>query len=168
MSTSDLVLAVVAAVLVGVMIHRYARRADREIVYVDEGLASRTFVSERWGISAKPDALVRRAEGIVLIEYKSRAAKVYPSDIVQALAAALAVRDNGIRVVACEIRTRTGAPVRVPLPRSDRGIARRIGRPLADARRVHAGGVPQALASPAKCGSCGVREGCRFRQGRTR
>lgn len=108
---------------------KYPRGRDRarnplglpgKLVYADTGEGSEVFRSEKYGLSAKPDFILKlKNKAYVLVEYKGRDSnEVFSSDIVQAKAAVLAARTK-YPVSSAFVVTEAGHCVQVPLGTSD-------------------------------------------------
>lgn len=123
----------------------------------------RTFVNALYRVRARPDKLIKRPRGkSSLTEYKDREIGIYPSDRAQIIATALACRGAGVDVREAVLQTRT-IRVRVDVEMSDDELARRIERPLTDARLAVLGVPPSPLPTKPKCRSCSVRHRCAHR-----
>lgn len=91
-----------------------------KVVYADTGNESEVFRSPKYGVSAKPDFILKlKNKAHVLVEYKGRDSKeVFESDIVQAKAAVLAARTK-YPVSSAFVVTGAGHCVQVPLGESE-------------------------------------------------
>ena len=150
-------------VLLVAALRRLSSDARRAPLYLDDGPASATFVSRRYRLRARPDLLERDGDTVTLVELKSRARGVHPSDRAQVVATALAVRAAGHDVRRARIETREGAPVAVDLDASDEALFERI-RPIVRMARLAVAGTPPApTPSAGKCRACGYRANCPHR-----
>lgn len=133
-----------------------------KVLYKDTGPRSRVFINKRYGIAAKPDAILQTPDGIVGVEYKSRRHGIYLSDIVEAKAAALAARSK-YRICAIQIKNQTQSKV-FPLPKNDADLYNEIKhyKELADAAQHQ---LLHAEPHPAKCRACPVNRHCSERLG---
>ena len=146
-----------------------ARGAGPVAVYDGEVAGARTLRSRRFGLSAQPDRIVRRADGTLeLIEYKSLARKVQEGHRVQAIAGAIAAIDSGfdVRAASVELADGTRTPVRFDLLADGRAdvasLFARIRRHRDRALVALRGDPPPAFPAPGKCGKCGYRESCTY------
>ena len=128
-----------------------------KVLYKDSGPRSRVFINKRYGIAAKPDAILQTPDGNVGVEYKSRRQGIYMSDIVEAKAAALAARSK-YRVNLIQIKNQTESKV-FPLPKRDEDLYNEIKqyKELADAAQHQ---LLHAEPQPAKCRTCPVNRHC--------
>lgn len=132
-------------------------------MYLDEGRGSRTFVSERHRLRAKPDKLEGDVRDATLVELKSRPRGIHAADRAQIIATALAVRAEGIHVARARLETLEDEPVTLDLAPSDAALFERI-RPAVEAARLALGGTAPAPApSVGKCRACGYRARCPHR-----
>lgn len=130
------------------------------ILYQDKGERSRVFVNKRFGIAAKPDTILRTDEGDICIEFKSRKKGVYPSDIAEAKAAALAARSK-YRIIAIEIRNQTECQ-KFYLPKDDKLLYSEIQQYVEMAKVANTELLP-ATPQKIKCNSCPVNQNCNQR-----
>lgn len=130
------------------------------ILYQDKGERSRVFVNKRFGIAAKPDTILRTDEGDICIEFKSRKKGVYPSDIAEAKAAALAVRSK-YRIVAIEIRNQTENQ-KFYLPKDDDLLYSEI-KHYAEMAQIAKQELLPATPQKFKCRNCPVNQSCNQR-----
>ena len=131
-----------------------------KIIYADQGRKSKTFTSYRHKIRAKPDFLVKQQDGsLILLEYKSRQKPPNPSDVVQLVATAIAVKEQYPELNEGMVYTRAGKRW-VNLSGSTDELADRISVPLASARAVRANLSVCATPMVRKCRSCSYRTEC--------
>ena len=104
-----LLLAAVGALVVGVTLLR-ASQSRRQVIGIPNGdvfyqdyrgqpMAAVSLVSERLGLSGRPDCLIRNADGIIPVELKKSARPparggVYPNHLIQVLAYIVLVREH--------------------------------------------------------------------------
>ena len=132
---------------------------EGKIVYADQGRKSKLFINKKYGITAKPDFIIATQNGQnVMVEYKSRAGRVYQSDIVQLLASVLAARSEMPihRAVVVTKGTR-----REVVLGSDEQIFKEISKFVLLARRAQEGEIIKIFSShPGVCRSCSVAHSC--------
>ena len=106
-----------------------------KIIYADKGKNSEIFSSRKYNLVAKPDFVLKLKTGeYALVEYKGRDSdNVYASDIVQAKASVLAVRDK-YPIELAFVVTGSGKCVQVPLGSSEE-VHNSIKFALDEARR---------------------------------
>lgn len=134
---------------------------DGELLFADKGRASKAFVSMKYGVRAKPDFLIRLADGrVALVEYKSRNSdRVYESDIVQAKVSALAARvAYPVETVFVKTKRRLQE---FPIPRSDDALYGQVKEYVELARRAEQGELLCVFTSNLyQCKTCSVRSSC--------
>ncbi len=135
------------------------KRTPSTVLYEDKGRSSRVLVDPVNRIRSKPDMIKGPKHSALLIEYKSRDGKVYPSDIAQAYAGVLAARADGIVITRAEVHTKS-QKYTLPAIHSNESIVSRISDPLNSARIVASGGVPTAKPQLYKCRSCSYKKHC--------
>lgn len=132
---------------------------EGKIVYADQGRKSKLFINKKYGITAKPDFIIATQNGQnVMVEYKSRAGRVYQSDIVQLLASVLAARSEMPihRAVVVTKGTR-----REVVLGSNEQIFKEISKFVLLARRAQEGEIIKIFSShPGVCRSCSVAHSC--------
>lgn len=133
------------------------RRGD--IIYADQGRRSHVFKNAEYGIQAKPDLLRKILNGVRLEEYKGRNSGFYPSDRSEALAAALAVRGEGVPVTEIMLRNQTQAR-RIQLPALDSELYSMIERDVEITRKAIAAESVPIRPVAGKCRTCGFRADC--------
>ena len=132
---------------------------EGKIVYADQGRKSKLFINKKYGITAKPDFIIATQNGQnVMVEYKSRAGRVYQSDIVQLLASVLAARSEMPIHRAVVITKGTRREVVLG---SDEQIFKEISKFVLLARRAQEGEIIKIFSShPGVCRSCSVAHSC--------
>lgn len=129
-------------------------------IYKDHGQYTKPLKDNVNLIKAKPDWILKTKGTNTLFEYKSRARRVYDSDIAQTIASVLAARGAGFRIDKAVIQTANSEhPLRLG---DDASLLKRIHEPLETARLVARGGVPKANPINYKCRSCGFKTKCEF------
>lgn len=137
-----------------------------DLVYADQGRNSTLFVSDRYGIKAKPDFIIRLPNGNnAIAEYKSRSNNVYQSDIVQVKASALAVRAHmPLQQAFVVLKNRRQE---IPLPKDDEELYREIECHVKWAREIK---TQKALIMVGcknrnQCNNCSIRHNCQINRG---
>jgi hypothetical protein len=131
-----------------------------QLIYSDRGKKSKIFTCDRFGLSAKPDFVYRLANGtFVLIEYKSREGRVYPSDIQQVMAAIIATRSM-YPISQAYVYTDT-TNLAVDATMSDEALFDNIKQNVYLTRRIKEGKkVEVCYKSEYKCNTCSMKENC--------
>lgn len=134
---------------------------EGELLFADQGVKSRAFVSKKYGIRAKPDFLIRLKDGrVALVEYKSRSnGRIYESDIMQAKASVLAAREvYPVEVMFIKAGTRIQ---QVPIPRDSDSLYREVERYAELVRRANKGELIREFCSNQhQCKTCSVQAHC--------
>jgi CRISPR/Cas system-associated exonuclease Cas4 (RecB family) len=135
---------------------------DGEVIYADKGRNSHRFVNHKYGISAKPDFIIRTANAEnVMVEYKSRMNRIYLSDIVQLKASVLAARAH-MPIHRAVIVTK-GDRQNITLG-SDAQLYSEIAQYVELARRAQGGEIIKIFAAhKGICRSCSVAHSCQRR-----
>ena len=141
---------------------RYNIGIKGKCIWKDEGKNIKPFFSHRYHVYGKPDLLYETDEGIVLIEYKSRGGKIYPSDIAQAKCAALAARDDGYNIHSIAVKTVANKHIEV-LPESNDCLYEDIEQYIHAARAAKSGSFLPTAKDPGKCHGCGYKNSCNAR-----
>lgn len=172
----DQVLMVVGLVIFGLMIlgiasgisrrRRAALRAhlgfDGEVVYADAGRHTKSFVSDTYGIVAKPDFILKLDGGVMaVVEYKSRAnGRLYASDIAQVKATVIAARETYDVTQAYVIAGETRHEIDVN--KTSAALYREIEALAKHARAANAGEIVEVYAAhPSLCKGCAVKGSCK-------
>tara|TARA_R110000737_G_scaffold329115_1_gene344078 strand:- start:282 stop:803 length:522 start_codon:yes stop_codon:yes gene_type:complete len=131
-----------------------------QLIYSDSGRKSKIFTSAKFGLAAKPDFIYRLASGeFVLIEYKSRKGRVYPSDIQQVIAAIIATRSM-YPISQAYIYTDTTS-LAVDATSSDVELFDSIKYNFYLTKRIKEGKkVDVCYKSEYKCNTCSMKEKC--------
>jgi hypothetical protein len=136
------------------------------LIYCDDQ-AQKTFQSAQYKIRAKPDFIYEiDPENLCLLEYKARSGGVYPSDIAQLIATAIAVIETYSNVTHGYVYTRGGKYQKVQFgsPNDTDRIAklvRKIQSELNTARTIKSGKfVSVSKQSQRKCQACGFHSHC--------
>ena len=132
-------------------------KGQTTIVYQDEGKRSKVFINKKFGVAAKPDIILNTIDGYICTEYKGRKKGIYESDIIEAKAAALAVRSK-YPIVAIQIKNQTESRV-YPLPKSDKELYEHIRQYKEMADVAHSQLLPAKPNRP-KCHTCPVKSSC--------
>jgi CRISPR-associated exonuclease Cas4 len=140
---------------------------DGEILYQDHSgqqIAPRALVSERYGISGKPDCLIRTPDGIVPVELKTSARPprdggVHPNHLLQVLAYCLFVEEHYGEPIPYGLVRYRGQPARkVFVTKQDRAW---VLATIADVREARDGGeAVRSHRQPGRCRGCGMRDEC--------
>lgn len=134
---------------------------EGELLYADQGRNSKTFISKKYGVGAKPDFLIRLKNGkVALVEYKNRDnVNIYESDIVQAKVSALAARDTyPVEVVFIKTKRRLQE---IPLPKSNDALYKEVELYVMYARLANKGKMLYEYTDNLnQCGTCSMRTHC--------
>ncbi len=130
------------------------------LFYSDKGIKSRVFTSNKYKLAAKPDFIYQLANGdYVLIEYKSRKGRVYPSDIQQVLAAIIATR-SVYPIREAYVHTDT-TRLKIDATVSDEELFDNIKRNYELTKQIKQGKkVEVCYKSDYKCNTCSMRKHC--------
>lgn len=130
------------------------------LIWLDQGRSTRPFFNKIFKVFGKPDYLYRLQDGSILaVEYKHRNQAIYDSDIVQALAAALAARGEGYRVYQIMVKTISSEKL-IDLPRDDVDLYKLVSQYVNTARETKAGFMVNPDPLFYKCKACAYRELC--------
>lgn len=132
---------------------------DGKLIWTDHGRQTKAFSNRTFKIFGKPDLMYRIRGGVKAVEYKHRNGPVFKSDIAQALAAALAARGEGYKVVQVLVKTRTN-DVTIELKQSDRALYQRLEGLIHDVRNAKTGKKMSKNPERRKCYSCAYRDAC--------
>ncbi|EIF42765.1 hypothetical protein DOK_11896 [gamma proteobacterium BDW918] len=131
-----------------------------KLIWTDHGRKTKAFRNTRYRVYGKPDLMYRIPAGVKAVEYKHRKGPVHQSDMVQALAASLAARGEGYKVVEILLKTRT-EEVSIDLrSSSDEAIYRKISGLSETVRRARSGAPMNSRPESRKCRNCAYREAC--------
>jgi CRISPR-associated exonuclease Cas4 len=141
-----------------------SRLPEGEVIYSDTGAwqrNERSFYSAHYGVTGKPDYLVRQQKGIVPVELKSSAAPAAPREghVMQLAVYCLLVEENLGQRPAYGIIQYADRNFRVDYTDE---LRRRL---LDTLDEMHAAmdlpdGPQRSHQSPRRCSSCGVRDAC--------
>jgi CRISPR-associated exonuclease Cas4 len=131
-----------------------------EIVYSDDE-AGEVLVSERYGLTGKPDYIRKEGEELIPVERKSRhvaVAGAHEGEILQLAAYCLLAEERyGTPVRRGQILY-SNRSVEVPF---DEALRARVLDAIADVKATDAmSDVPRDHNSPARCRGCGFRRNC--------
>lgn len=162
MSIQDLVsVSFVCIVIYLVIKARKKKKRDLKILYLDEGRKTPVLYSKTYDLSGKPDAIVQDAFGVVaVVEYKSRAKRIYESDIVQVKAAALVARENRFPIKYAIIKTKQDEK-RIDLPKSNAALYKQLIPFISLVKEARRGKSVPANPNKYKCNACGYRYTCK-------
>lgn len=133
------------------------------IIYTDTGAwqkVERPLVSRRYGLIGKPDYIVTQRGAMIPIELKpNRRARVpYDSDVLQLVAYALLVEENGGTPVPVGWLKYREDVFQVPITQELRA---RLDDVLTGMRRdLGARDVARSHVEPRRCNACGFRDAC--------
>lgn len=173
MDSTTLILAVLL-IITALALYIFARRLRRrsglpegEVIYSDTGAwqrNERSFFSDIYGVTGKPDYLVRHQKTIVPVEVKSSPAPASPREghVLQLAVYCLLVEENlgqrppygVIQYADCNFRVDYTDELRARLLQTLDAMRRSSEFPSGPHRSHH---------SPRRCASCGVRETCEER-----
>lgn len=136
-----------------------------KLIFIDKGKSTKPFFNNRYKVLGKPDLMYKQKAGVLAVEYKSRNASIYESDIVQAKAASLAARGAGYKVNRILIKTKKREKY-ITLPISDRVLHSQIKAYMDMVRDAAKGKALDATASSFKCASCAYVNDCEFKSNR--
>lgn len=134
---------------------------DGELVFADQGRKSKSFVSTKYGLRAKPDFLIKLKDNrIAVVEYKNRSNdRIYLSDVVQVKSSVLAAR-AAYPVEVAFIKTKNKLQ-KVSIKQDSDELYREVERYVKQARSVSAGDVLlEYTTNINQCKSCSVRSRC--------
>ena len=142
---------------------RELRQANAILVYNDEK-QQRVFFSKRYQIAAKPDFIYRYQDGThAIVEYKSRTSDIYPSDRMQLIATAIAVKESGkYQIKRGFILNRNGQYEKIDFDIPTDILFAQIEQPLTQARSIKQGNSVTPCPTREKCTGCGFREICHY------
>lgn len=152
---------IVLSILLRTLLNKYRRFVGKvDNLYIDKGRSTPVLYSKTYHLSGKPDAIIRDQYGdIACVEYKSRTANIYESDIVQVKAASLIARENGYNVKYAIVKTRQQSH-RIALPRKDSDLYHQIKSYIAIVQDARNNQPVPAIAHPIKCRYCGYKARC--------
>lgn len=150
-------LALVGAIIL-LIITEIVNRGKRPANYIDHASRNKVFYSVRYGISAKPDAIL---DGTTIEEFKSRKKGMYSSDRIQLIATALAVRSQYPITQGKLITQQTSHDV--DLSGSDEALFSKIKNEHHHASLIANGIAPPPSPAKGKCRTCEFRNLCEYR-----
>lgn len=153
-------LAVIALILL-FHIFRSKEKGDisGKLIWTDHGMKTKPFYHSKFLVFGKPDLMYRIKRGVKAVEYKHRLGQVFDSDIAQALAAALAARGSGYRVIEVLVKTRS-TELSIDLRESDAAVYSKLKGYVLLVRKAKDGRPMQKKPELRKCRSCAYREAC--------
>lgn len=155
---------VMICIVIGIIFYclsRLLKTNGIENLYIDEGKKTPVLYSKNYGLSAKPDAIIKDEHGkIAVIEYKSRKGKsIYDSDIVQAKGASLVARENGYAVDYIIIKTQS-AQKTIQLPKSNKALSKEIQPFINIVKNARKGRAVTPNPAKFKCRFCSYKNVC--------
>lgn len=157
-----------AAVLILVLIWLLQRKNKGlpagTLIYDDLSEGSvrvRTLTSKRFGISGKPDMIIRRGRELIPVEIKSAPGRErpYPSHVMQLTAYCLLIEENyGTRPSYGVLRYRDR---QFEVPFSDAPVDKLLAQLERMRSEDPAAALPPKCAQPRKCEHCGYKAFCR-------
>lgn len=132
---------------------------EGKLVWIDKGKHTKPFFNQEYRVLGKPDLMYRNNAGIMAVEYKSRNANIYESDIIQGLTASLAARGNGFNVQSLLIKTDKNERF-MRLPRSDNELFRMVQKQVSTVRKAKSGASLPSNPHYYKCLHCAYSESC--------
>lgn len=120
------------------------RKSDAKLVFNGE-TDDQIYTCSYYKIKAKPDFIYEYLNGdLAIVEYKSRKRGVMPSDVVQLIATAIAVKGHYvlIKVTKGYVLTDDGSYQEIDLDRDSTELIKQIEKPLKAARDVIRGKMP--------------------------
>lgn len=132
-------------------------------LYIDEGRETPVLYSNTYGLSAKPDAIIKDEYGrVAVVEYKSRKGKsVYDSDIVQAKCASLVARENNYPVEYILIKTQSVSK-KITLPKSNKVLYQELAPFVNVVNRAREGKSVEPSPENFKCRFCSYKNACSY------
>lgn len=130
-----------------------------KLIWTDHGRQTKAFSNRTYKVFGKPDLMYRIRGGVKAVEYKHRNGPIFKSDIAQALAASLAARGEGYKVVQVLVKTRTEQAT-IDIKHSDRVLFERLEGLINDVRDAKAGKSMRRKPERRKCYSCAYRDAC--------
>ena len=126
---------------------------------MDKNKRSKVFVNKKYGVSAKPDLIIKENGEYIIEEYKDRHSKVYKSDILQAKASALAARTQ-YPITKVRVRTKQGIQHEESVL-DEKELFREISSAINMVKMIRNGvkHVP-CYPHPFKCNQCAMLEHC--------
>ena len=164
-STIDLVLVLCALFFIAPIFRKLIRKSsnklniDGKLIWVDKG-RTKPFYNKVFKVLGKPDLMYKIKSGILAVEYKSRNANIYASDIAQGKAAALAARGSGYNVTELMVLTKNNRK-RFPLPKSDKALYSEVERLCQIVRSAKRGKSQPSMPSKFKCHNCAYANSCK-------
>jgi len=134
---------------------------DGQLIWTDEGHKTKPFFNNVYAVLGKPDLMYKIKGGVLAVEYKSRKANIYESDIIQTKCAALAARGSGYKVIKFLVITATKRQY-FDLPLSDKALFKEIEPYVVFTRQSKNGNQLPATPNRFKCKSCAFNYKCKY------
>ncbi|POP51588.1 hypothetical protein C0068_16370 [Zhongshania marina] len=158
-----LVFGLLAVIALLLLFHIFRSKEQGDIsgklIWTDYGIKTKPFYHSEFLVFGKPDLMYKVRRGVKAVEYKHRMGPVFDSDIAQALAAALAARGSGYRVIEVLVKTRS-TELSIDLRESDSAVYRKLQGYVLLVRQAKDGRAMQKKPEARKCRSCAYREAC--------
>lgn len=134
-----------------------------KVVWYDSGRQAKVFKNPQFGVKGKLDVILQQQKELVGVEYKSRAGKVFESDIIQGYSACLAAYKT-YKFTKLIIKTDTDQVERVIT--SEQQLFDRIKKHFIIAKAIQSGDSGEPTKNKWKCKGCGRKSSCTHYHGK--